>query len=94
MYELEYGACRSQHQQQNRAKLDAFLKYIQVLDWSTEQAREAALLRCELMQAGQPIGLHDTLIAAHARSLQATLVTHNGREFGRVAGLTVEDWET
>ena len=33
-----------------------------------------------------------TLIAAHARSLQATLITHNTREFGRVDGLRVEDW--
>ncbi len=37
-------------------------------------------------------GDYDTLIAAHARSLQATLITHNTREFGRVDGLRVEDW--
>lgn len=54
---------------------------------------EAALVLCELAQSGQPIGHYDTLIAAHARSLQATLVTHNVAEFGRVKGLLVEDWE-
>ncbi|SKA71994.1 hypothetical protein SAMN02745130_00963 [Thiothrix eikelboomii] len=53
----------------------------------------AALVRCELLQLGQPIGHYDTLIAAHARSLQATLVTHNVREFERVQGLLLEDWE-
>lgn len=93
LYELEYGVCRSQHQQRNRDSLQQFLKYIQVLDWSIEQSQEAALVRCELMQQGQTIGHYDTLIAAHARSLKATLVTHNVREFGRVQGLLLEDWE-
>ena len=93
LYELEYGVCRSQHQQCNRDNLNQFLKYIQVLDWSTEQSQEAALVRCELMQLGQPIGHYDTLIAAHARSLKATLVTHNTREFEKVQGLLLQDWE-
>ena len=93
LYELEYGVCRSQHQQRNRDNLNQFLKYIQVLDWSTEQSQEAALVRCELMQLGQPIGHCDTLIAAHARSLKATLVTHNTREFEKVQGLLLQDWK-
>ena len=93
LYELEYGVCRSQHQQRNRVNLNQFLKYIQVLDWSTEQSQEAALVRCELMQLGQPIGHYDTLIAAHARSLKATLVTHNTREFEKVQGLLLQDWK-
>ena len=93
LYELEYGVCRSQHQQRNRDNLNQFLKYIQVLDWSTEQSQEAALVRCELMQLGQPIGHYDTLIAAHARSLKATLVTHNTSEFEKVQGLLLQDWE-
>ena len=93
LYELEYGVCRSQHQQRNRDNLNQFLKYIQVLDWSTEQSQEAALVRCELMQLGQPIGHYDTLIAAHACSLKATLVTHNTREFEKVQGLLLQDWE-
>lgn len=93
LYELEYGVCRSQQRQRNRSNLDAFLKYIQVVDWSDEQSREAAQVRCELAAMGQPIGHYDTLIAAHARSLKATLVTHNVREFERVQGLLLEDWE-
>ena len=93
LYELEYVVGRSQHQQRNRDNLNQFLKYIQVLEWSTEQSQEAALVRCELMQLGQPIGHYDTLIAAHARSLKATLVTHNTREFEKVQGLLLQDWE-
>ena len=93
LYELEFGICGSQQQKRNRQNLDSFLRHIQVLDWQYEQSQEAALVRCELKARGQPIGHYDTLIAAHARSLQATLVTHNIREFERVEGLVFEDWE-
>ena len=43
-------------------------------------------------RAGQPIGANDLLIAAHARSLNAILVTNNAGEFERVPGLRVENW--
>jgi tRNA(fMet)-specific endonuclease VapC len=69
------------------------LKYVQVLDWSEDQALEAAQIRCELVRKGQLIGQYDILIAAHARSIGATLVTHNVSEFRRVVGLQVDDWE-
>jgi len=92
-YELAFGVCNSGQPQRNRANLMHFLKYVQVLDWQMAQSEEAAQLRCELVRKGQPIGPYDTLIAAHARSLHATLVSHNTREFGRVDGLQVEDWE-
>lgn len=69
------------------------MQYIQVLEWTEEQSREAALVCCELTKLGQPIGHYDTLIASHVRSLKAALVTHNVGEFGRVNGLLVEDWK-
>ena len=47
----------------------------------------------ELTRKGQWIGANDLLIAAHARALGLTLVTNNGREFERVAGLKVENWD-
>lgn len=93
-YELEYGVCHSKHQQKNRDNLDHFLKYIQVLEWREKQSIEAARLRCELAHLGRPIGHYDTLIAAHARTLDACLITHNTREFGRVENLLLEDWES
>ena len=46
----------------------------------------------DLEPRGMKIGPLDTLIAAHARSLDAVLVTDNVREFSRVPGLTVENW--
>lgn len=49
-------------------------------------------MRSGLESAGTLIGPLDTLIAAHALNLDIPLVTHNVREFSRVAGLRVEDW--
>lgn len=49
-------------------------------------------IRMALDRAGTPIGNHDLFVAAHARSLDMTLVTHNMREFERVPGLRVDDW--
>lgn len=66
------------------------------MQWGAWQRREvvckAAQIRCELARKGMPIGHHDTLIAAHARSLDVTLVTHNTRELGRVDDLRIENW--
>jgi tRNA(fMet)-specific endonuclease VapC len=92
-YELEFGICKSAQPDKNRANLLHFLKYVLALDWGEEPATEAALIRCELARKGQPIGHYDTLIAAHARSLDAILITHNTREFEKVDALHVEDWE-
>jgi tRNA(fMet)-specific endonuclease VapC len=50
-----------------------------------------ASLRAHLEQAGTPIGANDTLIAAHALALDATLVSADA-EFKRVPGLRVENW--
>lgn len=46
----------------------------------------------QLKEAGTPIGANDLWIACHALSRNATLVTHNLREFERIAGLKLEDW--
>ncbi len=53
-----------------------------------------ARVRCQLEGAGIKIGDRDTLIAAHALALGAVLVTRNVREFSRVEGLVVENWQT
>ena len=52
------------------------------------------MVRAALERAGTPIGALDTLIAAHALSLGAALVTNNTREFGRIPGLAVANWAT
>jgi tRNA(fMet)-specific endonuclease VapC len=92
VFELEYGILRSERHEQLRRVVRAFLDNVEVLDWTAPAAREAGAVRAELAAAGTPIGSYDLLIAGHARSLKATLVTNNLREFSRVSGLRLEDW--
>ncbi|WP_354686837.1 type II toxin-antitoxin system VapC family toxin [Cupriavidus necator] len=49
-------------------------------------------LRAALERSGQVIGANDMLIAAHALSISAVLVTDNIGEFSRVSGLRCENW--
>lgn len=49
-------------------------------------------IRSDLEKRGEVIGSNDLLIAAHALSLDWTLVTNNEREFRRIQGLKVENW--
>ena len=91
-YELAFGVCNSSMPERNQANLTHFLRYVQVLEWTEAQSVAAAQIRCDLAREGRPIGHYDTLIAAHARSLDACLVTNNTREFSRVTGLQIEDW--
>ena len=91
-YELAFGVCNSSIPEKNQANLTHFLRYVQVLEWTEAQSLAAAQIRCDLARAGRPIAHYDTLIAAHARSLDTCLVTNNTREFSRVSGLQVEDW--
>lgn len=90
--ELLFGAAKSQ---QPAKALEAIASLGQALDiapFDDAAAQAYGPLRAELERQGRPIGALDTLIAAHALALDATLVTHNVNEFARVPGLRVEDW--
>ena len=63
------------------------------LSFDDRCAEEYGQIRADLTAQGKMIGPNDLLIAAVARTFDATLVTHNVREFSRVVGLRVEDWE-
>ncbi|HEY0953319.1 MAG TPA: PIN domain-containing protein [Roseateles sp.] len=93
-YELRYGLHRLPEQAAapRLAALAQFLGLLQILPFDSECAARAAQLRAQLEVNGTPIGPHDTLIAATALRHQATLVTRNVREFGRVAGLQLMNW--
>jgi tRNA(fMet)-specific endonuclease VapC len=92
LYELEYGAARSQAPADLKARLEALLRSLRVLPFGEKEARAAARIRADLERAGKPIGPLDLLIAATALEQGAVLVTHNTREFRRVKGLRLEDW--
>ena len=93
VYELRYGAQRSANPSREHSKLDLFLSPFQSLPFDDQCARRCAEVRAELEAKGQVIGPHDLQIAAIALQHQLTLVTHNSREFSRIAGLKLDDWE-
>jgi tRNA(fMet)-specific endonuclease VapC len=92
--ELLYGARKSSRVSENLRLLERFFDTIASLPFDDRCAEEYGLLREELDRAGTPIGPNDFLIAATARAHRAVLVTHNVREFSRVADLRLEDWES
>jgi tRNA(fMet)-specific endonuclease VapC len=93
IYELRYGAQRSSNPSGEHAKLDLFLSPFNSLPFDDECARRCAELRADLEANGKVIGPHDLQIAAIALQHRLTLVTHNSREFSRIAGLKIDDWE-
>lgn len=78
---------------QNLSKIiDTFIGNFTIYDFDKKASIEYATIRDTLESIGKVIGTNDMLIAAHAKSLGATMVTNNTREFLRVDGLGVEDW--
>ena len=91
--ELAYGALRSRDPGKSQSALDAFFSRFTSLPFDDPATEEAGRIRADLAAKGTPIGANDLLIAAIAKVHGLTLVTHNTREFGRVEGLSLDDWE-
>ena len=90
--ELLFGVELSPRRGQDELALNAFLGYVEVLDFPDQAASDYAKIRADLKTRGTMIGANDLFIAAHARSLGLTLVTNNTDEFRRVQNLTIENW--
>lgn len=91
--ELFYGARKSNNPQRSLAKQQQFVNHFASLPFDDKSAEEYSQIRADLEKIGTPIGPNDLLIAAIAVANDITLVTHNTREFSRVKGLEIEDWE-
>jgi tRNA(fMet)-specific endonuclease VapC len=91
--ELLYGVVKSAKPEKNLERLSYFLRGFQSLPFDDNSSEVYAKVRADLERAGTPIGPNDLLIAATAMANQLILVTHNTKEFGRVAGLSFEDWQ-
>ncbi|MCE7795373.1 type II toxin-antitoxin system VapC family toxin [Sphingobium sufflavum] len=89
--ELRYGAER-RGSPRLTAQLEDILELLPTLPLGDEADIHYGRLRADLERRGTPIGANDMLIAAHALSLGATLVTDNVREFERVTGLAIVNW--
>lgn len=92
VFELEYGAEKSNWGEKNRLKLAMFLSPFNIIPFTSEDAVAAGKLRGYLERQGTPIGPYDVQIAAQGLSKGATIITHNTGEFSRVPNLKLEDW--
>ncbi|MCJ2015457.1 type II toxin-antitoxin system VapC family toxin [Methylobacterium sp. J-076] len=89
--ELRYGAARKGSERLTR-QVEAVLAAIAIAPWHPPCDRIYADLRTFLEREGTPIGGNDLLIGSHAVADESILVTDNTREFGRIPGLTIENW--
>lgn len=92
--EIEYGIAKSVRRQHNRRVFDSLLSGFRVLPFDAAAGRLYGPIRAHLEKRGRLIGPYDLMIAAHAQSLDAVLVTDDTKEFDRVAGLKTESWLT
>lgn len=92
--ELFYGSRRSNNPAKSLQIQQEFLAQFVSLPFDDAAAVVYGEIRAALAQAGTPIGPNDLQIAAIALANDLTLVTHNTREFSRVQGLKLEDWES
>jgi tRNA(fMet)-specific endonuclease VapC len=90
--ELYYGAARHPKGLTIRRDIDDFSSRLDVIPWDEAAAEHYGAIRAELEKEGNPIGAMDMMIAAHARSRGATLVSNNTRHFQKVPGLIIADW--
>ena len=91
--ELYYGAHRSARPEENLRQIERFFSAFTSLPFDSLAAEVCGRIRAELAAVGTPIGPYDIQIAAIALANGLILVTHNTREFSRVTGLLLEDWE-
>ncbi|MCH5201422.1 MAG: type II toxin-antitoxin system VapC family toxin [Oscillospiraceae bacterium] len=90
--ELEFGIEKSSRPEQAASALMQFLSVIEVLPFTNQAAVEYGKICAYLQKKGTPIGTMDMLIAAHAKSENAVIVTNNVKEFERVPDLKIENW--
>ena len=92
--ELRYGLAKRAAAHALRAAVEGLLFKLRVLPWGREEAAAYGLLRSELESAGKSLATMDLLIAAHAVSIGAVLVTGD-QAFQHMARLSrIENWAT
>ena len=90
--ELLYGAARHARAAAIRREIADLTSRLDVVPWDEEAADHYGDIRATLERNGTPLGAMDMMIAAHARSLGATLVSNDVRHFDRVEGLLTANW--
>lgn len=89
--ELRYGAARVKSKKL-AALIERWLALFTIESWDDDASKTYARIRAVIEAKGRPIGNLDLLIAAHALSRGATLVTNNTKHFSQVPGLRIVNW--
>ena len=92
LFELEVGIAKSSSPKKRRLQLERLTSTVNILPFGHEEVKVATAIRVDLENRGNPIGPYDVLIAGTALANKGVLITHNTREFERIAGLQLEDW--
>jgi tRNA(fMet)-specific endonuclease VapC len=90
--ELEHGVEKSQHRENNAARLARLVEGLHLAPLDAEVSRHYGRIRTDLEHRGTPIGANDYWIAAQALAMDLVLVTNNVGKFSRVPGLAVDNW--
>ncbi|MBA2350517.1 MAG: type II toxin-antitoxin system VapC family toxin [Pseudomonadota bacterium] len=90
--ELLFGLALAPDANRLQTVVKIFLSSVPCFDWTRTAAEHFARARAHLQRIGQPIGILDTQIAAHAIAENLVLVTNNTSHFGRIEGLKLENW--
>jgi tRNA(fMet)-specific endonuclease VapC len=88
---LRYGAGRRESAKLHHM-IDRFSGIVAVMPFDETCAMQFGLIASDLAERGTPIGDLDAMIAAHALTLEVTLVTNNVKHFDRVRGLNLVNW--
>ncbi len=92
--EIEYGLrLNSERARLINPVLETLFSCIHTLSFEIKEALVAGAIRAELKKQGTPVGPFDLLIAAQAIERGLVLVTQNTKEFSRIPGLVLEDWQ-
>jgi tRNA(fMet)-specific endonuclease VapC len=91
-YQLYTGVEKCADPAKLLAKVNLLLATVNELVFDGQAAREAGRIHARRESRGCMIGPYDVLLAGHARSAGLTLVTTYVGEFGRVPGLSLENW--
>ncbi len=91
--ELYFGAEKSNRRDENMETIEALFFDIKSLEFDDLAAKQYGIIRSDLETSGVVIGPNDLMIASIGLAHGITVVTHNTKEFSRVSGLHIEDWE-
>jgi tRNA(fMet)-specific endonuclease VapC len=89
--ELAFGLAKRPQAIALKAAVDEFLRHVEVLPWDDGVAQTYGELRAQLQSQGTPLGALDMQIAAHAVSINATLVSSD-QAFLQIKNMDLEDW--